>query len=72
MGQDHGGLEPRNHGSEGKESALCIGTKTAGKQRTIVKERERESPDGCSPESCVGLDTYTDRETKKDAVNTLC
>mgnify|MGYP000173228308 FL=1 len=53
MGQDHGGIEPRNQGSEGKESALHVGTDTVSKQRTVVREREGEL--------CVD----TDRQTNK-------
>ena len=42
MGQDHGGLEPRNQGNEGKEFVLRVDPETVGKQRSIAKARERE------------------------------
>ena len=41
MGQDHGGLDPSNQGSKGKESAQRVGIETTGKQRT-VNEGQRE------------------------------
>ena len=63
MGQDHGDLEPRNQGSQGKESALHVRTETAGKQRSVVKDRERES--------CIDTDTHTNRQTERDTVNNL-
>ena len=42
MGQDHGGLEPRNRGSEGKMYVIYASPETAVKQRNLAKERERE------------------------------
>ena len=43
MGQDHGGLESRNQGSEEKDYVLRVGPETVGKQRSIARERERQS-----------------------------
>ena len=40
MGQDHRGLEPRNQGSEGKDSEGHVGTETVGRQRRVGGERE--------------------------------
>ena len=42
MGQDHGGLESRNQGSEEKDYVLRVGPETVGKQRSIARERERD------------------------------
>ena len=40
MGQDDRVLEPRNQGSEGKDSEGHVGTETVGRQRRVGGERE--------------------------------
>ena len=46
MGQDHGGLEPRNRGCEGRGFVIYVCLETLVRKRSLAKVREGESVRG--------------------------